>query len=141
MLKLAALCATAFFGMTLVFDHCAASEAVDIPFKIDEPAAARIAAEAVGDAHTTEEFKYSGAHVDYPFYDFDLRPGPPSKASFGYFAVNPWTGDVWALWGCFKVPSPAARKSQAKIRRQFTREELKQYPRISQIKPECIFEN
>jgi hypothetical protein len=58
----------------------------------------------------------------------------------GYFAVNPWTGDVWALWGYRKLSTPALRKSQAGIRRRFARDELQQYARLRRLRPECIIE-
>ena len=56
----------------------------------------------------------------------------------GSFAVNPWTGDVWSLWGCRKLSTLALRKSQVEIRKCFTREELKQYAQLRRLKPECI---
>jgi hypothetical protein len=61
-----------------------------------------------------------------------------SDGGFGYFAVNPWTGDVWALWECRKLSTQALRKSQAEIRRRFTHQEIKQYSRLAHLKPECI---
>jgi hypothetical protein len=83
------------------------------------------------------------------YFDYDSNSGsffvyngltkPPAEGSFGFFAVNPWTGDVWNLWGCQRLSTPALRKSQAAIRRHFTREELKQYARLRRLKPECIF--
>jgi len=39
------------------------------------------------------------------------------------------------------LSTPALRQSQAKIRRQFTGAELKQYARLSRLKPECIVED
>ena len=52
------------------------------------------------------------------FFVFHGLTNPPVEGSFGYFAVNPWTGDVWALWGCHRLSTPALRKSQAAIRRR-----------------------
>ena len=107
----------------------------DPPWKMDEQMAQRLAAE--GYDHGVEE----------KWFDFDPGMGRPffvfyglteSDGSFGYFAVNPWTGDVWALWGCRKLSTPVLRRSQAEIRRRFTREELKHYPRLARLKPECI---
>jgi len=78
------------------------------------------------------------SNLSPPFFVFYGVNQPPVEGSFGYFAVNPWTGDVWALWGCRKLSTRALRKSQAEIRKRFTREELKQYARLRRIKPECI---
>ncbi|HUC60433.1 MAG TPA: hypothetical protein VMF53_00605, partial [Alphaproteobacteria bacterium] len=65
---------------------------------------------------------------------------PPRDGSFGYFAVNPWTGDVWNLWGCHKMSTPALRKSQAAIRKRFTADESKHYAELRRLKPGCIVE-
>ncbi|HUC11893.1 MAG TPA: hypothetical protein VL985_15920 [Stellaceae bacterium] len=79
--------------------------------------------------------------IDPPFFVYYGINDPPAEGSFGCFAVNPWTGDVWALWGCHRLSTPALRKSRAAIRRRFTREELKQYPRLRRLKPLCIVED
>jgi hypothetical protein len=115
-----------------------ATRAADLPFKIDERTAQRLAAEGWGH------------HIEPKWFDYDPGMGRPflvfyglteSDGGFGYFAVNPWTGDVWALWGCHKLSTPALRKLKADIRRRFTREELTQYARLARLKPECIFED
>ena len=89
--------------------------------KIDEPTARRLAAEAVyrSDRYL-DSFNYA-ANISLPFFIYDGLSEPPAEGSFGYFAVNPWTGDVWALWGCHRMSTPALRKSQAAIRRHFGR--------------------
>jgi flagellum-specific peptidoglycan hydrolase FlgJ len=120
-------------------DACAAKE--QIPWKIDEPAAQRLAAEANFNAD-----KYLGSldyasNMGHPFFVYYGINDAPAIGGFGYFAVNPWTGDVWALWGCHRMSTPALRKSQAAIRRRFTREEMKQYVRLRRLKPECIVED
>lgn len=51
------------------------------------------------------------------------------------YGVNPWTGDVWNLWGCKRVSNPAMRKMQAEIKKRFTPEELKQYHRLHLLRP------
>ena len=80
-------------------------------------------------------------NVNPPFFIYYGINDAPAEGGFGYFAVNPWTGDVWALWGCHKLSTPALRKSQAAIRRHFGRNELKQYARPRRLKPECIVED
>lgn len=32
-----------------------------------------------------------------------------------YFAVNPWTGDVWEPFGCTRITSPAIKRKQEEI--------------------------
>jgi hypothetical protein len=126
------------FGIALC--HSATTRAAEIPWKIDEPTAQRLAAEGDhGAAPYLELFDYD-ANLSPPFFVYYGLTEPPLERSFGYFAVNPWTGDVRALWGCRKLSTPALRKSQAEIRKRFTREELKQYTRLRRLKPECIVE-
>jgi len=48
---------------------------------------------------------------------------------------------VWNLWGCHRLSTPAFRKSQAAIRRRFTRLELQQYVRLRRLKPTCTVED
>jgi hypothetical protein len=89
-------------------------------------------------------FDYDGnmsSNFSPPFLVFQGASKPPAEGSFGYFAVNPWTGDVWNLWGCHRLSTPALRKSQAAIRQRFSREELKQYARLRRLKPVCTVED
>jgi hypothetical protein len=126
---------------TIVWFHSAATLAAEIPWKIDEPTAQRLAAEAhYGADKYLDVFDYAST-MGHPFFVYYGLTEPPAQGSFGYFAVNPWTGDVWALWGCHKLYTRALRKSQAAIRRRFTRDEMKQYARLSGLKPECIVED
>jgi hypothetical protein len=76
-----------------------------------------------------------------PFIVFDGLSKPPAEGSFGVFAVNPWTGDVWNLWGCHRLSTPALRKSQAAIRRHFTLTETKRYAGLRRLKPTCTVED
>lgn len=113
--------------------------------KIDESTAQRLAAEAFFGADKDLEFlDYdSGISNNFtpPFLAFDGLTKPPAEGFFGVFAVNPWTGDVWNLWGCRRLSTLVLRKSQAAIRRRFTREELKQYDRLRRLKPVCVVED
>jgi Transposase DDE domain group 1 len=74
------------------------------------------------------------------FLEFD-GVNQSGNGSFGFFAVNPWTGDVWALWGCRKLSTAALRKSQAEIRRHFRTWGLKRYDRLSALRPDCVGED
>lgn len=124
----------------LLLDRVAARE-TRIPWKLDEPTAERLTAEAVFGADKYLDSFDDQGNVNPPFFVYYGVNDAPAEGGFGYFAVNPWTGDVWALWGCHKLSTPALRKSQAAIRRRFTREELEQYARLHRLKPECIVED
>jgi len=125
----------------IISHHSLAAGAEEIPWKIDEPTAQRLAAEAhYGAARHLDWFEpclYDGG----PFFVFDGLNLPPVNGSFGFFAVNRWTGDVWNLWGCHNLSTPALRKSQMEILKRFTRKELKQYAELRRLKPECIVED
>mgnify|MGYP001555261639 FL=1 len=86
-------------------------------------------------------FVYQEYNKDPHFIIFYGINKSPAEGSFGFYAVNPWTGDVWQLWGCYKLTSPALRKSQAAIRKRFTQAELKHYTELSDLKPECIVDD
>lgn len=50
------------------------------------------------------------------FYAFAATwPNPDGDPLIGYFAVNPWTGDVWDIMGCKRITSPAIEKEQDAI--------------------------
>jgi hypothetical protein len=135
-----ALHVLALIGGLIVLGHSAGARETKILWKIDELTAQRLAAEAFFGADKDLEFlAYDSANGG--FFVFDGLTKPPAEGSFGYFAVNAWTGDVWNLWGCHRLSTPALRKSQAAIRRRFTLDEMKQYARLRRLKPECIFEN
>lgn len=125
---------------SILCDYVSARETT-ISRKIDESTAQRLTAETFFGADKDLEFlDYDGSisrNFTPPFIVFDGLAKAPAEGSFGVFAVNPWTGDVWNLWGCRRLATPALRKSQAAIRRRFTREELKQYNRLRRLKPEC----
>lgn len=141
MIGLATLPVLALLGSVIVLCLSVSSRAAELPWKIDEPTAQRLAAEGhYGSDRGLEFFDYDG-NLSPPFFVFYGLTKPPVEGSFGYFAVNPWTGDVWNLWGCRKLSTPALRKSQAEIRRRFMREELKQYAKLRRLKPDCIVED
>jgi hypothetical protein len=117
-----------------------AGETTDIPWKLDEKGAELLADLVVGHGVAPGDLDPSPRKFSPPFFAFYGISKPPAEGSYGYFAVNPWTGDVWGLWGCHRLTSPALRKSQAEIRRRFTREEMKQYAKLHRLKPECIVE-
>ena len=114
------------------------SDATDLDWKIDEETAQHLAAEGWDHGKSPRWFDYDPG-LGRPFFVFyGLNK---SDGGFGYFAVNPWTGEVWALWGCHKLSTPALRRDLAAIQRRFKPEEIKEYARLSRLKPECIVED
>ncbi|MGH7059137.1 MAG: hypothetical protein ACREFH_02020 [Stellaceae bacterium] len=126
-------------GLMIVFQQTADCE-TRISSKVDETAALRLAAEGYFGTDKKLGFLDYDSQSD-SFFIFDGLSKPPAEGSFGFFAVNSWTGDVWNLWGCHRLFTPALRKSQAAIRRRFTAQEMKRYDRLRQLKPECIVED
>ncbi len=113
----------------------------DIPWKIDEPAARLMAAEAKGDEYRPDQFRVSLRHKSPPFFVLDLLNRPGLKGVAGFYAVNPWTGDVWNLLGCYELMTPDLLVSKLEIRKRFGHEELKHYDELDRIKPECVYED
>lgn len=106
--------------------------------KLDADEARLLAVEAYDHGMAPEWFLDDHETKDHSFFIvYGFNP-PPAEGGFGFFAVNLWTGDVWDLWSCRKLFTPALRRSRAAIKRRFTPAELKQYPRLTRLKPECI---
>ncbi len=115
---------------------CSHPAYAEIKKKLDEPKSYQLISRVYGDLHGGF-FEYSPA-VDKTFYVYQGIGRPGTEGGFGYFAVNPWTGDIWALWGCYKINKPRLPALKAEIRRRFTPEELRQYRRLSRLKPDCV---
>jgi hypothetical protein len=122
----------------------AVASAQDLPLKLDDKEALKLAALAQPRAnernleHVMDTLDYNPNANDPgepPFFVFE---GLTDTSSYGFFAVNPWTGDVWALWGCHKMTTHRLRAAQAEIRHHFTAVEMKQYRKLRNIKPFCI---
>lgn len=136
------LCTFALIGGTIVLGHGAAARDADIPWKINKSTAQRLAAEGFfGGAKLDRGLFEDDGDSNPPFFVFDGLNRSPVNGSFGFFAVNPWTGDVWNLWGCHKLSTPTLRESQAKIRHRFTATEMKQYAKLSRLKPDCTVDD
>jgi hypothetical protein len=76
---------------------------------------------------------------DFIYFDanFDARsPKINTSPHLGYFAVNPWTGDVWNAASCVRLTSPSITKIQEEIRTRFkiTKES---YSDLQKRKPIC----
>jgi hypothetical protein len=84
-----------------------ASHAADMPPKIDEATAGRLAAEAYG-----WNLKYMDFYKqDHSFFVFAALGGEYGTAPVGWLGVNPWTGDVWSVWRCSRLSTRSLRKS------------------------------
>lgn len=125
----------------IVNQNSSTASGTKIPRKIDELTAEHLAAEAVFDEEEHLNAFDDQGDIDPPFFEYYGVNDPPAEGGFGYFAGNPRTGDVWALWGCHRLSTPALRKSQAAIRRRFTPAEMKQYARLRRLKPLCRVED
>jgi hypothetical protein len=107
--------------------------------RINQQTAQRLVAEAYGRGVGSKWFDFD-PEMSRQFFEFD-GINQQGNGSFGFFAVNPWTGDVWALWGCHKLSTTALRRSQAEIRRRFPRQDLERYDRLSALKPDCVVDD
>lgn len=131
------ICAIIVWALSLI--GAGTSHAAELARKIDERTAQRLAAESYDHGVGAKWFDFDPG-MSHRFFEFD-GVNQSGNGSFGFFAVNPWTGEVWALWGCRKLSTPASLKSQAAIRRRFTHQELKHYARLSRLKPDCEAES
>lgn len=74
---------------------------------------------------------------DPDFYFFTATwPNPTGSPIIGYFAVNPWTGDVWNVTSCERVTSRSLEKQCRNIEKRL---QLKRdaYVRLRAKKPLC----
>jgi hypothetical protein len=115
--------------------HSSVAQA-EIPKKLTERQAYQLIHRAFGNLHGGS-FEY-GPDLDKNFYAYQGVGRVGTEGSFGFFSVNPWTGDVWDLWECHKLKRRRLQALKSAVRRRFTSEELKQYDRLSRLKPECI---
>lgn len=60
-----------------------------------------------------DHFRYDYAPEFYAFMAW--WPNPEGSPLIGYYAVNPWTGDVWDVTGCRRISSAALQKEQEQI--------------------------
>jgi hypothetical protein len=79
--------------------------------------ARKLAYEVVKVHNPGAELNNSPRSFDPDFYFFAATwPNPNGSPIIGYFAVNPWTGDVWNSAGCEHFTSKALAKLQQGIR-------------------------
>jgi hypothetical protein len=60
-----------------------------------------------------EHFRYDYAPEFYAFAA--TWPNPNGDPLIGYFAVNPWTGDVWEINLCKRITSPELKREREAI--------------------------
>lgn len=101
--------------------------------KIDSDTAARLAAEAIG--WTLKNIDYDKQEAS--FFIFAALGGRYGTAPAAWIGVNQWTGDVWDVWMCRRLSTPALRRSLAAIRRRFAANEMRQYARLHALRPIC----
>jgi len=92
--------------------------------KISEKTAQRLvrqalaATEKAGEPFHIESWRHEWApeFMTYSAYrPGSLQSNGVSVLESHYFAVNPWTGDVWEAMGCYRITSPAIDKEQKAI--------------------------
>ena len=95
-------------------------------FAIDFIVSKATAAELVRDALASLGDDGGGTKIavgPWPYYwapDFITLQAEVFVPSMGrvavrYFAVNPWTGDVWEPFGCTRITSPTIKRKQEEI--------------------------
>jgi hypothetical protein len=107
--------------------------------QIDENAAHKLGILAL--IGTPDEGGALESSFDTPNDDgFYVMQGWGRHSTFGWFAVNAWTGDMWNLGGsnCTHLSNPTLRKEQKKIKKQF--KDKKEYERLSRLKPRRMYD-
>jgi len=123
----------------LVLVGSSAARAEEPSKKVDDQEAMKLVLTALG-----PPLPGAGLDVTSPegFAPFLLVQALGNEAfTFGWYAVNPWTGDVWDVWICRlekRMSTPALRAEQAAIKHRFTAKELAAYPALRKIKPNCL---
>lgn len=76
---------------------------------------------------------------DDPFYIYQELGQYVGTA--GWYAVNPWTGDVWDIMGnCEHLTNSILQKEQEKIKMKFSKSEMKEYKRLNALKPRRMYD-
>ncbi|WP_152619798.1 hypothetical protein [Paramagnetospirillum magnetotacticum] len=115
-----------------------AAFAQDAAIKVGKEEAAMLASLALSNTGGSFEGELSPRSGFYIFQGVNPDSEREGSVTFGFFAVNPWTGDVWDMWDCGKrFNTPALRKAQAVIRKRFTADEAKRYQELRDRYPGC----
>lgn len=62
------------------------------------------------------------------------------EGTVAWFAVNPWTGDVWNMNECMLFSNPELLKAQARVKKRFNGNELKEYKYLHDLKPYRMYD-
>jgi len=125
-------------SLMLAFLYPYAACAYEIPQKVDEKLAIKLAHLATG-APINHIFIDNPDGFDDPVHPFIIyQLIGDHDGTEGWFAINPWTGDVWNIMAgdnCIHYDTPALGKELTKIRARFTKAELREYTRLSELRP------
>jgi hypothetical protein len=109
-----------------------------IAAKIDVTEAKELASQAYGNSNDYVSYLFETPVMEQHSSFYVFQGMGKTSGSFGFFSVNPWTGDVWELWNCRKFVTPASQKTQEEIKKRFSSKEIQQYARLRSRKPECL---
>jgi len=99
---------------------------------------ARELANQPASAHGPVDLTESPRPLDRVFYYFAATwRNPTGSPVAGYYAVNPWTGDVWDVSGCKRLDSEVLRKRRDDIRHE-SGVSKSVFSRLRNRKPLCI---
>jgi len=99
---------------------------------------ARGLAREFANAHGTVELTESPRPLDRDFFYFAATwSNPVGSPMAGYYAVNPWTGDVWDVNACKRLESGRLRREREDIRRR-SGISKDAYSELRKKKPLCI---
>jgi len=70
--------------------------------------------------------------------DFFVFQGIGTQSTFGWYAVNSWTGDVWNTMSCQRLSNPELRVEQEKIKKQFNENQMKEYDQLHALGPHRV---
>jgi hypothetical protein len=100
---------------------------------------ARELANQPASAHGPVDLTESPRPLDRVFYYLAATwRNPTGSPVAGYYAVNPWTGDVWDVSGCKRLDSETLRKRRDAIRRE-SGVSRSAFARLRNRKPLCIW--
>jgi len=111
--------------------------AVEVEEKVDK----ELGEELVALANVVGHGALDGGWREDGFFIYQLWG--ESYGTKGWFAVNPWTGDVWDTMAgpnCKHYTTPALAKEQEQIKKRFTKAELKEYKHLSELKPRRLYD-
>lgn len=123
----------AIYLLALTLVGCEFSDPIQFKLTLEEARRLADLTTPKGDGGLEGEFRY-----DLGFFVFQ-GIYPDRDGSFGWFAVNPWTGDVWDYWFCQgRYSTPALEAEILKLKERFRPYELLRYEELRRLNPGCI---